>query len=57
VTEYFTNWRRESAGVKVTDFPYPRTSSPFELGRYNGGGGDDDDDKARLGQFFKKWEN
>jgi hypothetical protein len=30
------------------------------LGRCNGGGGDDDDDdddKARLGQFFEKWEN
>ena len=36
------------AGVKVTGFPYPRTSSPFELGRCNGGG---DDDKARLEQL------
>jgi len=50
VTKCFTNWRRENGGVKVTDFPYPRTSSPFELGRCNGGGGDD---KARLGQFLK----
>jgi hypothetical protein len=33
VIEYFTNWRRESVGVKVTDFPCPQDSSPFALGR------------------------